>query len=231
MGMFLCLLSVSVGFCASGILFCILNLFGLNIPTTVAAVLMAASSALSFKIMLQRAKNKYRICMRLWLEKGDFVFETYAKSEIDRTNDSVYASKLAINLCNHYTEKGDVENAKKMLETANPCRSNKEFNSFFFMENKFKMLYYNNIIFVNLLNNDIVSASVNYSDGKKYIDMYIDTSEYSCGLLHTRSMLELAQGETVAAMKTLELAFEKCKDEESRKELVKLKGKILSKII
>lgn len=231
MGLILSLIAISAGFVLIALIFCIINLTIAHIPTAIVALLMLLGGCISFYIVYRIQNKKYHEAMKLWSEKGDFVFENYALSEIERTLDSVYKSKLAINLCNLYTEKGDISKAYESLQKANPMKNNKDFNTFFPLSKKFKMLYYNNIIHLNLLENDTVCAFVNYEDGKEYIDEFVNTKAYSVGLLHTLSSLHLASGDTSIAMKLLKEAMSKCSDDETMKQLHKLRGRILAKMI
>lgn len=231
MGLMLSLIAISSGFCLSGIVFCILNLTLFHMHTFFAAVIMAFSSLVAYCIVYSKQKKRYKSCMQLWSEKGDEMFEAFAKSELRHSIDTVYKSKLAINLCNIYTENGDITAAFDILQIANPHNNNRQFNNWISLSDKYKMLYYNNVIYLNLLNNDIVSANANYSDGKRYIDEFIECKEFSIGLLHTVAMLELASGQANDAMNTLKKALSMSQNETTTRELLKLKGKILAEMI
>lgn len=231
MGLSLSLIAISSGFVITALIFCIINTTLFHIPTIAVAVMMLVVGGVMFYICYKHQNKKYADAMQLWLEKGDFIFENYAISEIEKSIDSVYKSKLAINLCNLYSEKGEIDKAYDALRKANPMRNNKEFNNFYPLGRKFKMLYYNNIIHLNLLENDTVCAFVNYEDGKAYINEFVNTDAYSIGLLHTLSSLYLASGDTTKAMQLLKEAMSKCNDEITMKQLHKLRGKILAKMI
>lgn len=231
MGLMLSLIAISSGFVITALIFCIINITLIHIPTIIVALVMLVIGGAFFFVCYKHQVKKYNEAMQLWIDKGDFVYENYALSEIEKSIDSVYKSKLAINLCNLYSEKGEIKKAYDALRKANPMRNNKDFNNFYPLGKKFKMLYYNNIIHLNLLENDTVCAFANYEDGKEYIDEFINTNVYSIGLLHTLSSLYLASGDTAKAMQFLKEAMSKCNDEDTMKQLHKLRGKILAKMI
>ncbi len=231
MGLSLSLIAISSGFIITALIFCIINITLFHVPTVIVALVMLMVGGVFFFVCYRHQNKRYTEAMQLWADKGDFVYENYALSEIEKSIDSVYKSKLSINLCNLYSEKGEIEKAYDALRKANPMKNNKDFNNFYPLGKKFKMLYYNNIIHLNLLENDTVCAFANYEDGKKYIDEFINTNIYSVGLLHTLSSLYLASGETTKAMQLLKEAMSKCNDEDTMKQLHKLRGKILAKMI
>ncbi len=140
------------------------------------------------------------------------------EKKIAKSGDKVLRSKLYICLSQLYIEANDFPGALKAIKRANPYSGYRAFNVFYTLPRKYKLAFYLKSIYLNILLNNLLSATDEISYGKKYLNKYINNMKYSSEIKKNFAMLEYSKGDYIKAEDYISSAFADrntiCKDYE-----------------
>ncbi len=149
--------------------------------------------------------------------------------KIAKSGDKVLRSKLYLRLSQLYIEANDFQGALKAIKRANPYSGYRAFNVFYTLPRKYKLVFYIKSIYLNILLNNLLSASDEISYGKKYLNKYINDTKYNSEIKKIFAMLEYSKGDYSKAEDYISSALADAKNKGMDYELYFILGKIFLK--
>lgn len=153
----------------------------------------------------------------------------YLENKLNKTGDKVLKSKLCIRLTDLYIKSDDFSNALKSIELANPSLSQKRFNLLFNLSPQYKLEYYIKSVYLNILMNNLMFASDEIKNGRKYFEKYKNNIKYKSEILKIYAMDEYSKGNYSKAEEYINKAIESRKELSPDYELFFILGKIFLK--
>ncbi len=151
------------------------------------------------------------------------------EKKIAKSGDKVLKSKLYLRLSQLYIEVNDFHGALKAIKRANPYSGYRAFNVFYTLPRKYKLVFYIKSIYLNIILNNLMSASNEISYGNKYLNKYINDSKYNLQINKVFAMLEYSKGDYSKAEDYISSALANRKNIGKDYELYFILGKIFLK--
>lgn len=154
---------------------------------------------------------------------------TVLEKKIAKSGDKLLRSKLYLCLTQLYIEANDYQCALKAIKRANPYSGYRAFNAFYTLPRKYKLEFYIKSIYLNILLNNLLSASDEIFYGKKYLNKYINDRKYNSEINKIFAMLEYSKGDYSKAEDYISSALAERKNKSKDYELYFILGKIFLK--
>ena len=151
------------------------------------------------------------------------------EKKISKSGDKVLRSKLYLRLSELYIEANNFQGALKAIKRANPYSSYRAFNVFYTLPRRYKLSFYIKSIYLNILMNNLLSASDEISYGEKYLNKYINDRRFGSEIKKIFAMLEYSKGDYSKAEDYISSALSDTKNKTQDYELYFILGKIFLK--
>lgn len=180
-------------------------------------------------IYITQIKKYRKIVYILIKEKNSLKFVDKGCKVIKSSTNNVLKSKISLSITHVFTEAGQYQKALEYVKMANFKKSYEAFNKNIFLPAKYKLMYYNNIIYAYLMVNDIVNAQTAFDAGKKIIMKFKNNKNFNTALSHTLAILEYSKGNYRDAENLIAFSLTSTNSKDAIDELNLLKTKIYLK--